>query len=114
MMMDVTLMVDWPGKARKETSTVPNETVSRTVAVTNPTGLCMRGASAICQLADLFQCKISLIKEGQSVSTTDALEIVLLAAECGSEIVVEATGGDAEEAVEAMAALFANDFGLPH
>lgn len=90
------------------------ETVSRTVVVSNSTGLCMRGASAICQLADLFESKISLNKDGQCVSTTDALEIVLLAAECGSEIVVEATGGDAEEAVEALIALFANDFGLPH
>ena len=87
-------------------------TATRTVVVSHPNGLCMRGASAICQFADVFESKIELVKSGQRVSATDALEIVLLAAECGSQVVIEATGPDAEEAVEALAELFAENFGL--
>ena len=73
----------------------------------------MRGAIAVCQLADEFDSKIDLVKDGQRVSTTDALEVVLLAAECGSQLMVDATGPDAEEAVDSLAKLFADRFGLP-
>ncbi|MHB8902335.1 MAG: HPr family phosphocarrier protein [Thermoguttaceae bacterium] len=84
----------------------------RTVVVSHPNGLCMRGASSICRLAGRFRSKIELVKERQRVSTADPLEIVLLAAEQGSELVVEATGPDAEEALDAMARLFADRFGV--
>lgn len=87
-------------------------TAARTVVVSHPTGLCLRGASAICKLAGIFEAEVALIKDGQQVSATDALEIGLLAAECGTQIELEATGPDAEEAVEALAALFAQNFGL--
>lgn len=85
---------------------------TRTVVVSNPTGLCMRGASAICQLAEVFDSKIELIRGEQRVSATDALEIVLLTAECGTQVVLEAAGPDAEEALDALAQLFANNFGI--
>lgn len=71
----------------------------------------MRRASAICKLAGTFLSKIDLVKDGHRASTTEPLEILLLAAECGSELVIEATGADAEEAVEALAKLFADNFG---
>ena len=93
-------------------STVSDNTATRTVVVSHPNGLCMRGASAICQFADVFEAKIDLIKDGQRASATEALEILLLAAECGSQVMLEATGPDAEEAVEALAKLFADNFGL--
>ncbi len=86
--------------------------VCRTVAVSHPNGLCMRGASSICRLARRFESRIELVKDGQRVSAADALEIVLLAAESGSQVMIEATGPDAEEAVEALAKLFADNFGL--
>lgn len=88
-------------------------TATRTVVVSHPTGLCLRGASAICKLAGFFEAKVVLVKDEQRVSATDALEIGLLAAECGTQIQLEATGPDAEEAVEALDALFAQNFGLP-
>ena len=64
-----------------------------------------------CLLARGFQSRIEIVKDGQRVST-DALEIVLLAAECGSQLVLEATGPDAEEALDALMKLFADNFGL--
>jgi phosphocarrier protein HPr len=91
---------------------VSENTATRTVVVSHPTGLCLRGASAICQLARGFQSRIEIVKDGQRVSVTDALEIVLLAAECGSQLVLEATGPDAEEALDALMKLFADNFGL--
>ncbi len=95
-----------------EFSTVSDNTATRTVVVSHPNGLCMRGASAICQFADVFEAKIDLVKGEHRASATEALEILLLAAECGSQIELEATGPDAEEALDALAELFAENFGL--
>lgn len=100
------------GIGRRESVTVQENTATKTVVVSHPTGLCLRGASAICKLAGIFEAEIVLIKDGQRVSATDAMEIALLAAECGTQIELEATGPDAEEAVDALAALFAQNFGL--
>jgi phosphotransferase system HPr (HPr) family protein len=72
----------------------------------------MRGAISICKRARRFESRIELAKDGQRVSAADALEIVLLAAESGSQVMIEATGPDAEEAVEALTKLFADNFGL--
>ena len=72
----------------------------------------MRRASAISKLVGDFQSKIDLVRDGHRASTTEPLEILLLAAECGSQVMIEATGPDAEEAVEALARLFADNFGL--
>ena len=63
----------------------------------------MRRASAISKLVGDFQSKIDLVRDGHRASTTEPLEILLLAAECGSQVMIEATGPDAEEAVEALA-----------
>ena len=86
--------------------------VSRTVAVSHPTGLCLRGAGAICRLARRFQSRIEIVKDGNRVSASDALQVVSLGAECGSRLVLEATGPDAEEALDALVKLFAGSFGL--
>ena len=95
-----------------EHSTVSEHTATRTVAVSNPTGLHLRRASAICQLAHRFQSSIDLIKDGHRASATETIEVLLLAAECGSQIELEAKGEDAEDALNALAKLFADDFGL--
>jgi phosphocarrier protein len=39
--------------------------------------------------------------------------VMMLAAECGSCITIRAHGGDAEQAVEALARLVADGFGEP-
>ena len=86
-------------------------TNTRTIVVSHPTGLCLRGASSIRQLARGFQSRIEIVKDGQRVSATDVLQVASLAAECGSQLLVEATGPDAREALEALEDLFADHFG---
>lgn len=95
-----------------EHSTVPEIIASRTVVVSHPNGLCLRGASAICKLANVFDAKLEIVKGEQRIEASDALQVVLLAADCGSHVTLEATGPGAEEAVDALATLFAKNFGL--
>jgi phosphotransferase system HPr (HPr) family protein len=91
---------------------VPGNTATRTVVVSHPTGLCLRGASSISQLARRFQSRIELIKDAQRINATDTLQIASLGAGYGSQLVLEATGPDAEEALDALVKLFATNFGL--
>lgn len=87
-------------------------TVSRTFLMSHPTGLCLRGASSISKLARGFQSRIEIVKEGERANATNVLQVVSLAVECGSQLVLEAKGPDAEEALDALEKLFADNFGL--
>jgi phosphocarrier protein len=67
-------------------------TACRTVVMSHPTGLCLRGASAISQLARRFRSKVEIVKDDQRVNATDVLQVVSLGAACGAQLVLEATG----------------------
>jgi phosphotransferase system HPr (HPr) family protein len=77
------------------------------VVVTNPAGLHLRPAAAFAKLAGTFQCTVTVCKEGRRVNGKSLLELTLLAAEQGSELLVEATGAGAAEAVQSLAELLA-------
>ena len=80
--------------------------------ISNPTGLCLRGASSISKLARGFQSTIEIVKDGERVNATNVLQVVSLAVECGSQLVLEAKGPDANEALDALQKSFAENFGL--
>jgi phosphotransferase system HPr (HPr) family protein len=84
----------------------------RNVLVSHPTGLCLRGASAIARLAQGFEAKIEIVKGEQRVHATDVLQVLSLTAVVGTQLVLEAVGPDAEEALDALAALFEAKFNL--
>lgn len=86
-------------------------TATRTVVVRNPQGLHLRAAMAIGQTAKPFESKIELVRGDQRVEATDWLQILSLAAEAGTELVLEANGPDAEPALEALVRLFSENFG---
>jgi phosphotransferase system HPr (HPr) family protein len=86
-------------------------TASRTVTVTNATGLHLRAAMLIAKLAKQFQSKVELIREHQRADAQEMLQLVSLGAAAGVELRLEATGADAEQALEALGQLFADNFG---
>lgn len=85
---------------------------TRTVVVSHPTGLCLRGATSIAKAARRFQSKIEIGKEDRRVHATDVLQVVSLGAGQGVRLALEATGPDAEEALDALVKLFETNFGL--
>jgi len=63
------------------------------------------------QAAAKFQADIFLSKGDVSrVNGKSIMGVMMLAAEQGAEVLVEAEGTDAEQAVDALAELLANDF----
>jgi phosphocarrier protein HPr len=88
----------------------PGETVSREVVVANSQGLHARPAERLAREARRWQSRIELVGESQRVDGKSILDLLTLAAEAGTRLVVEATGPDAREALEAIGTLFDRNF----
>jgi phosphocarrier protein len=79
------------------------ECLRRTVIVQDPLGLHMRPLTAFAQRASAFQSAVTLVKDGQRVNGKSPLELMLLAAEQGTELILEVSGGDAAQAIDELA-----------
>lgn len=85
--------------------------IARDATIVNPLGLHARPAAALVKLASTFKSNIEIVRDGTSVNGKSIMGVMMLAAECGSTIQFRADGPDAEQAVEALAALVAAGFG---
>lgn len=85
--------------------------IEREATVVNQEGLHARPAAKIVRLASTFSSEIELFKDGLAVNGKSIMGVMMLAAECGSAIVIRADGPDAEQAVEAITQLVAGGFG---
>ncbi|PYP80534.1 MAG: HPr family phosphocarrier protein [Gemmatimonadetes bacterium] len=85
--------------------------VERTVQILNKNGLHARPAAEIVKLAAKYRSEITISRDGTEVNGKSIMGVMMLAAECGASIVLRADGDDAEQALEAIAALIANKFG---
>ena len=81
------------------------------VMVQNQVGLHARPATFFIQKANEFKSSIWVEKEERRVNAKSLLGVLSLGIVKGTEITLIANGPDEEEAVEALAALLASDFG---
>ena len=81
------------------------------VKIQNSLGLHARPATKFVQLASKFRCKVSVRKDGQTVNGKSVMGMMMLAAAKGTNIIIEANGQDAVEAVEALEGLIKERFG---
>jgi phosphocarrier protein HPr len=82
----------------------------RRVQIVNAYGLHMRPAGKFVGLATPFRSEIRVTCGGATVNGKSILDMVGLAAECGTTLDLEARGPDAEEALDALAGLVAAGF----
>ncbi|MCK4595598.1 HPr family phosphocarrier protein [candidate division WOR-3 bacterium] len=80
------------------------------IQVTNSLGLHARPASMIVQVASKYDSEITLKKDDVKVNAKSIMGVMLLAAEKGSEVEIEAIGNDSKEAVVAVKELFIRKF----
>jgi phosphocarrier protein HPr len=85
--------------------------IEREATIVNQEGLHARPAARIVRLANGFAAEIQLAKDGLEVNGKSIMGVMMLAAECGSSIIIRADGPDAEQAVQALAELVATGFG---
>lgn len=77
----------------------------RNVRITNPQGFHLRPKAAFAQMASKFKSAVTVHWEGLSSNGKSIFELMLVAAPQGSELVLEALGPDAPDALEALSAL---------
>jgi phosphocarrier protein len=85
--------------------------LERTVQIVNKNGLHARPAAEIVKISAKFQSEITLVKDGMEVNGKSIMGVMMLAAECGSSLLMRAEGADADAALEALATLITNKFG---
>ncbi len=84
---------------------------ARDIEVVNELGLHARAAAKVVKLASQFQAEVVLEREAQRANAKSIMGVLLLCSPKGTTLRLRATGEDAVEAVEAIAALFAAGFG---
>ena len=81
------------------------------VVLTNKMGLHARPSTQIATTASRFASDITIAKDGMTVDAKSVLELLMLAAECGSQLTISARGADCKQAVAALAELVTGRFG---
>jgi len=79
--------------------------------IINPLGLHARAASKFVNLAKTFESKVNLGKDGNMSDGKSIMNVMLLAAPVGSEVELQVSGPDEEEAFAALSALINDGFG---
>lgn len=82
-----------------------------TFMVQNKLGLHARAASKLVQLASSFPCEVVVSHGGQAANAKSVMGVLLLCGSKGTELLVEAKGECAEEAVQRIGELINDRFG---
>lgn len=88
-----------------------NGVVRKKLVIKNELGMHVRPASLFARTAGGFSSSITVIKGKQQVDGKSIMQLLMLGALQGSEVVIEADGEDADEAVAALEEVVHNNFG---
>lgn len=83
--------------------------VRKTLIVRNKQGLHARPAAMFVQMANKFESKITIIRDEERVNGKSIMGILMLGAEQGAQIDIEADGKDAEQALAALEKIVSNE-----
>jgi len=82
----------------------------REVTMNNPQGMHARPADMFVRTASRFESRVEIIKDSLRADGKSILSILTLAVEQGTQLVLEATGDDAEAALDALIKLIEQNF----
>jgi phosphocarrier protein HPr len=86
-------------------------TLERRFRIVNKLGLHARAAAKLVQAANRFTAEILVCRDDQEVNGKSIMGVLMLAAAQGTDIVIRASGDDAEAALAALGALVEDGFG---
>ena len=84
--------------------------IVRVLEICNKKGLHARASAKFVQIAEKFDAVITVTRHGESVGGTSIMGLMMLAAGPGTSITIEASGSQAAEVVDALAALVSGRF----
>jgi phosphocarrier protein len=81
----------------------PEKVVCETsVQIKNADGLHMRPAMQFVDVANQFECDITVSNEENSVDGKSIMQMTMLAATCGTKLNIKTEGTDAQQAIDAL------------
>jgi phosphocarrier protein len=83
----------------------------RTVTIVNKLGMHARPSAMLVTEASRYQSEVWLTKDGNRVNGKSIMGVMMLAAEKGSEILIEVNGPDEEAALAALIKVIESGFG---
>ena len=83
---------------------------TRTVLLNHANGLHARPAELFARTAIKFQSRVEVLCNNERIDGKSILHLLTMGATQGTELIIEADGPDAEQAVEALARLIDSDF----
>jgi phosphocarrier protein len=95
------------------TDDMPASKVTCRVSITNPQGLHLRPAMVLSQHAQRFPCVIRAACGDRQGDAKSILDLICLAAVCGSELLFEAHGPNSTEALDSLQQLVRQQFEPP-
>ena len=111
-------MNEWPDEpdARVLAETIPEGcgcdasggggmVLRRSVVIPNSRGLHARAAAKLVSTAERFSACVNVVRNGESVPACSIMGLMMLGAGQGAEVMIEAEGWDAKEALDAVAGL---------
>lgn len=87
------------------------DAIVRVFTIRNKKGLHARASAKFVQMVEKFDADVRVSRGGETVGGTSIMGLMMLAASPGTSITVEATGNEAAEVIDALAALVAARFG---
>ena len=84
--------------------------LQRTVVISNPQGLHARPAEIFSRLALQYCSDIEVIRDDMRIDAKSILHVLTLGAAQGTALTLEASGPDAQQALDALEQLVASDF----
>jgi phosphocarrier protein len=94
----------------KDASVNAGRALAQQMTIVNRKGLHARASARFVRTAECFDATIHVIKDGTSVEGNSIMGLMMLGAGPGSTILVQASGKQAREALEAIVELVNNGF----
>ncbi|NMM82291.1 phosphocarrier protein HPr [Acidovorax sp. SRB_14] len=85
--------------------------IKTSTTIGNKLGLHARASAKLTRLAGTFPCDVWMSRGGRRVNAKSIMGVMMLAAGLGSEVEIETSGDQAQEAMDALLALIADKFG---
>ncbi|MHC4842266.1 MAG: HPr family phosphocarrier protein [Planctomycetota bacterium] len=83
-------------------NTLEEEIYETEIEIRNSDGLHMRPAMQFVDLANQFNCDITVSNQQDSADAKSIMQMTILAATCGTKLKIVAKGADAQQAIQAL------------
>ena len=93
-----------------DTAAGGSRALAQQLTIVNRKGLHARASARFVRSAECFDANVQVVKDGQSVNGNSIMGLMMLGAGPGSTILVQASGKQAREALEAIVELVNNGF----